>query len=814
MKNETLTATQTTCYHCGEDCDRDLVFHDDKPFCCTGCKMVYEILNDHELNTYYCLEDQPGTSFKKYPSATRFDYLEDPELIDRIVDFRGGGLANVRLYIPNIHCTSCVWLLENLYKLEKGVKKSSVNFLKRELSLTFDENDTSLRRIAEILTSIGYEPEMRFEKLDKKEGSSPNRRLWLQMGVAGFAFGNIMLFSFPEYLSGSTLGHGSSFAVFFGILNIALAIPVLFYSAQDYLKSAWAAIKQGGINLDVPISIGILALFTRSVYEIVAGVGAGYMDSLTGLVFFLLIGRMIQKKTFERLSFDRDYKSYLPLSVTVLDKDDVEKSLSINRLKEGARMLLRNSELVPADSVLISETCFVDYSFITGESEPVEVIRGETVYAGGKIIGNSATMSTTKEVSNSYLTRLWNDAAFDGGQKPVVSSLADRISPHFTLAVIGIAVTSGLLWLPAGFEMSLTVFTAVLIIACPCALALSTPFTLGSALNIFSFNGLYIKGIEAIERLSNTTSLVFDKTGTLTKADEATVRFTGETLNDEEEALIKSACKQSVHPLSRKIAANLNGHSPVAIDHFEEAMNKGITAHSGKFEVVIGSDDLAAEYSSAPFQAESQPMNGTSIANVVINGNYRGRFEITSRNRDGISGLLNRIGSRFKTFLLSGDNESQKDRFSTYFDEDSLRFRQTPKQKLDFVRNLQKRDEVVVMVGDGLNDAGALQQSDFGVALTDNLSSFTPACDAILDGASLGKLDRFIHFSESAITVIKLSFGLSLLYNVVGLSFAVAGQLSPLVAAILMPLSSITIMVFTTVSTHLAAKRRGLDLWK
>ena len=811
MDTDTLIATD--CFHCGETCDEGAVYLDGKAFCCEGCKMVYQILDDNELNTYYCLEEQPGVSFKKQQRSGRFEYLDDESVVDRLTDFKNNGYIAVSLYIPNIHCTSCVWLLEKLYKLDGGITKSSVNFLKRELSITFDKDKTSLRSIVEQLASIGYEPELRLEKLDKKKASSPNRKLWLKLGVAGFAFGNIMLFSFPEYLSGSTLSTEGSFHIFFGVLNIALALPVLLYSASDYLKSAWAALKQGGINLDVPISIGILALFGRSLYEIMAGIGAGYMDSFTGLVFFLLIGRIVQKKTYERLSFDRDYKSYLPISVTVLNSNNQESSVSIDTLTEGTCMLIRNQELVPADAILQSENCFVDYSFITGESEPVEVQHGETIYAGGKVVGSAAQLTTVKEVSNSYLTKLWNNAAFDDTEKANVTSLADRISPHFTLAVLGIAVASGILWWSVSAEMAISVFTAVLIIACPCALALSTPFTLGSALNIFAQNRLYIKGIEVIEQLANATSLVFDKTGTLTKSDQAEVSFQG-ALQDSELSLVKSACKQSVHPLSQKVANHLNGQATRPVHHFDEIMNKGIAATVGGHELLIGSASLLKERLSTELSREVRLQEASSVVHIAIDGEWKGWFEIKSAYRPGIKQLLNDISERFKIFLLSGDNDAQKTQFTPYFDEHSLRFEQTPQQKLDVITQLQQDGQQVVMVGDGLNDAGALQKSDFGIALTDNVSSFTPACDAILDGQSLHRLDTFIDFAKSSITIIRLSFVLSLLYNVVGLGFAVGGQLSPLVAAILMPLSSISIMLFTTGSVYLTARRKGLDTWK
>ncbi|MEX1269918.1 MAG: heavy metal translocating P-type ATPase metal-binding domain-containing protein [Balneolaceae bacterium] len=812
---EILIHKETTCYHCGEACLEEIVKLDEKTFCCTGCKLVYEILSENELNTYYCLEDQPGISLKKNRYRGGFDFLNDPAVVELLADFMQGETVHVSLSIPNIHCTSCVWLLENLYKLDSGIKNSRVNFLKRELSISYNRKETSLRSIAELLSSIGYEPELRLEKLDHKSGLFPNRRLWLKLGVAGFAFGNIMLFSFPEYLSDSTLDSQGAYHIFFGILNIALALPVLFYSSSDYLKSAWAAIKQGGINLDVPISIGILALFLRSVYEIVSGTGAGYMDSFTGLIFFLLIGRIVQNKTYERLSFDRDYKSYLPISITVVDSGGSTKTVSIDKLKEGDRMLVRNQELIPADSLLLSEKAFVDYSFITGESDPVEIQKGDRIYAGGKIMGTSAEMSIIKEVSGSYITKLWNDAAFDPAQKKNITTLADRISPHFTLAVIGIAVTSGFLWLPYGSDMAISVFTAVLIIACPCALALSSPFTLGSALNIFSRNGLYIKSTDVVENLAKAGSVVFDKTGTLTQADSAEVTFCGNLLSASDASLIKSVCRQSTHPLSQKIADHLDSCPKVPVRLFNEMLNNGIKSEAAGRQVVIGSPDFVKGFLKNGTIKKVKDKRSVSRVDVAVDGEWLGWFEINGKYRSGIRELLNNLKTRFSIFLISGDNDTQKEHLATFFDEDSLRFQQTPQEKLEFIKNLQKqKDGRVVMIGDGLNDAGALQQSDFGIALTENISSFTPACDAILDSSSLNRLDTFINFARKSINIIKYSFGLSLAYNVIGLSFAVAGKLTPLVAAIIMPVSSISIMIFTTTATWLTAKRMGMNQWK
>jgi Cu+-exporting ATPase len=592
---------------------------------------------------------------------------------------------------------------------------------------------------------------------------------------------------------------------------------VLVYSSSDYLRSAFAAVKQGGINLDVPISIGIVALFSRSVYEIVTMTGTGYMDSFTGLIFFLLIGKLVQQKTFHRLSFDRDYRSYLPIAINVLDEQGREYSLSLDKLETGSKIRLRNQELVPCDSTLESDQAYFDYSFITGESEPVTVNKGERVFAGGRLIGSSAQLQTEERVANSYLTKLWNHEAFQNNDKELkLTTFADKISPYFTMAVLGIAFLSGFYWLQStGMDAALSVFTAVLIIACPCALALSTPFTLGSALNVLSLNGLFVKNHLLIENLSKASAVVFDKTGTLTNSDAFNIQFFGDTLTDHDSKLVGTAAGNSIHPLSRKIADITTLNGSLNPDTFHEIPGKGIFATIAGHTICMGSRQFISDQTKLDLQEVPVHEFIGSTVHLAINNEYRGFFGIKAGLRKGISGLLKQLKEQVRLYLISGDNEGQRQEFETYFQEsDSLLFNKKPEEKLDFITGLQNEGRSVIMVGDGLNDAGALKKSDFGIALADDVSSFAPACDAILEGDSLNKLHSFINFSQKSMNIIIASFVLSLLYNTIGLGFAITGHLSPLVAAVLMPLSSISVMVFTFLTTRYFARKGGLVIWK
>ncbi len=801
-----IKATSEACYHCGDPCPNSNIHSGYKVFCCVGCKTVYEILEANDLCNYYNLDENPGITLKDIPIKNKFAYLDDEEIKKKIIDFHDKDISRINLFIPSMHCSSCVWLLENLYRLNEGIIESRVDFLKKELSLKFDESKTSLRLLVELLTSIGYEPQINLQSIEARERKQSNKDLYLKIGVAGFCFANIMLFSFPEYLSLGK-GIGREFEKFFGYLNIIVALPVLLYSSADYFRSALHGWKQKIVNMDIPISIGIITLFLRSLYDILSGTGPGFMDSFTGLVFLLLIGKIFEKKTYDSLSFERDYKSYFPVSVTLKEKNR-EQVISVEKLKVGERIIIRNEELIPADSIMINGEAYIDYSFVTGELTPVKKESGEMIYAGGKQIGGAIELDVIKEVSQSYLTRLWNEDAFSKEYHGKITTLANTISRHFTIVVILIALISAVYWLFINSSLALNALTAVLIVACPCALALSTPFTLGNTMRIFGKNQFYLKNTMVIESLAKVNVVVFDKTGTITRGGKADITFESfdaeqEDLNEAEKSIILSLTRQSMHPISRQLASAYANHEFYPVENFIETPGKGISGSINDHHIRIGS---------AEFIGLSQNKT-TGQVYIQINDKPRGIFKISSSYRPGLKETIDKLKNWFELYLLTGDNDNEKPNLLNFFSEmDSLNFKQNPYDKLKFIQNLQNKGKRVLMIGDGLNDAGALKQSDVGISITEDVNTFSPASDAILDGKMFHRLADFIKFAGRSMQIIVISFIISFIYNFVGLSFAVSGTLSPLIAAILMPLSSVSVIVFTTGTTLLLAKK--YNFWK
>jgi len=776
---------------------------DDKSFCCYGCKTVYEILRESDACDYYDISQHPGIRVKEAEIGQKYAYLDNEEVRNSLLEFSEGGISKVKFFIPSIHCSSCIWLLENLSRIQKGIIHSMVNFVRKELSITFRDDELTLRRLVEILVSINYIPQITLSDVDREKARKDRRKIYYQLGVAGFCFGNIMLFSFPEYLA-SEDRIDPGFIHTFSYFNLVLALPVFFYAAQDYFKSAIKGLKNKLINIDVPIALGILTLFIRSTYDILSVTGPGYMDSLAGLVFFLLIGRWYQGKTYQALSFERDYKSYFPVAVTMIGEEGVESTIPLKNLKPGNRILVRNQELIPADSILIKGEAHIDYSFVSGESKPVTRQVKDRIFAGGRQVGSVIELIVEKEVVQSYLTELWNQDLHRKSEYHGMNTIVNRVSRYFTITILSISLAAAAYWYFHDPSLVMNAFTAILIVACPCALALTIPFAFGNTMRIYGRSGFYLKKTEVLEELSKIDTIVFDKTGTITRNDVFDIDKHDARLDERELLMIKSLVRHSAHPLSQAIYLHLPGDHLFQVTEFEETPAMGISGRidghlvkAGSEEYITGEGDKIKTYSTRVF--------------FSINNTIRGSFLIRNKYREGMEETMASLRKIYSLHMLSGDNNAELPNLLPIFgDQNVLHFRQSPHDKLAYIRRLREEGKRILMVGDGLNDAGALKESHVGITIADNVYQFSPACDAILDSGYFQKLPEFILFSKLAMGVVIAGFIISFLYNIVGISFAAAGMLTPLLAAILMPLSSVSVVAFATFATILLARKRKM----
>lgn len=822
---------RVSCYHCGEPCPDDTFSHAEKTFCCQGCLIVHDLLAQNGLDQFYALSRHPGVRVKTSRPAGKWAFLDESKIQEQLLDFTDGQFSRITFHIPAIHCVACVWLLENLFRLHAGVGKTQVNFPRREASINFAPARVKLSELVALLASIGYEPQLTLGELTRAPKNLTRQRQWLQMGIAGFAFGNIMLFSLPAYLGLDSFS-GPLFRALFGYLSLGLAIPVLVYSASDYWRSAILSLRQRVLTLDVPIVLGLAALYAQSAYEIVLARGAGYLDSLAGLIFFLLCGRVFQQKTQDRIVFDRDYRSFFPLAIT-RKKGLVEESVALSNLQIGDRLLLRNGELIPADARLLSGQASIDYSFVTGEADPVVKFAGDYLYAGGQQVGPTIEVETLKEVSQSYLTSLWGHEAFQKRQTDHLNTLTNRYSRRFTRVVVLIAASSAFFWLLRGDSArGLKAFTSVLIVACPCALALAAPFTLGTAQRLLARLQVFLKNALVLERLAQVTTVVFDKTGTLTSTQSSTVKFypvpegrLKSAISVEELSWVRSLTRHSLHPHSVRISHYasrvLDGTScevpgqtaalpnSQEVLQFREIPGQGVSGSVQDHELLLGSRAWLEQQNIA---FSEMPSLFGSFSWLAVDGELRGAFVLAGDLRPETERLVVELSQTHELTLLSGDNERDRDRFEQVFGaKGRLYFNQTPADKLNFVKQLQETGQIVMMVGDGLNDAGALKQSDVGVAVVERVGAFSPASDLILEAGQVPRLAEILAFARNSVRVVHVSFAISGLYNLIGISIAAAGILSPIICAILMPLSSISVVLFACSATTFAARRSGLS---
>ncbi len=777
------------CRHCGDACDDGRVVGDQGVFCCVGCQSVYTLLTHEGLDRFYAYDIAPGVSQRGAEdfAPDRFAALDDRSVANAFVEFDDGQVARARLAVPSLHCASCVWLLERLWRIEPGVLASEVDLLRQTVRVTYRPKETTLRAIAERMAALGYEPVTAVEQ-PPTGASSSRRRLYRQIGVAGFAFGNIMIFSIPRYANGAMLEGG--FQRLFDALNLAFALPVLLFSAADWFGSAWQSLRTRHVTLELPVAIGLGVIFARSVIDIISGTGEGFMDSFSGLVLFLLVGRLFQQKTFEQMAFDRTYRSFFPLSVR-LERDGGCDVVPLERVQPGDRIVVRPLELVPADAVVLHGTGAVDYAFVTGEQTPVGVEAGETVHAGGRVVGTTLRLRVSRAESHSQLASLWANPLLRAPKKAWITDVADRFGLWFTMAAVGLALAGAVWWWPdAG--MSARVATAVLIIACPCALTMAAPVTLGTAMGQLGQRGLHLRHTGVVFDLSRIDTIAFDKTGTLTtSAAPVVVEHSG--LSDSDWLLVRAAAAESVHPVSRALAHA--GAARGTVRDLVETPGLGLSATVNGHRVRIGSAGFVGA-----------PPGGQADRTSVAVDEAHGWVRTPVPTRDGIDETVRTLARTFSVRLVSGDHDGEAARWQPLFG-DGMAFRQSPDAKLSLVRDLQADGRRVLMLGDGLNDAGALAAADVGIAVSDATACVVPACDAVVAGGHVRDLPAYLRYARRARHVIVVCFALSVAYNAVGLTLALAGALTPLASAILMPVSSLTVIGISAGAMRWFARR-------
>ncbi|WP_185868674.1 heavy metal translocating P-type ATPase [Blattabacterium cuenoti] len=733
-----------------------------------------------------------------------YKILDDKQVSVKLIDFHHENVTKIHFFIPNIHCSSCISTLENLYKKNEYILDSIVDFPNKKIWITFNNKFLKISDIAKLLNKIGYPPSTDFASIanhQKKNEIFFYRNFIGKLAISFFCFGNVMLLSCPEYVGSYQDPWYYDNRYFFRYFMFFLSLPVFVLFFIEHIKYAFLGLKKHIVNMNLPISVGVIVLFFWSCYEICFDLGSGYFDSLCGFSFFLSISKLFQVHTNSRIfSFKRNYKSFYPILITKIDNYGKEKEILLSSLKEGDIILIRNQEIVPADSLLIKGNASIDNSFITGESYLIKKKVGEHIYAGSKQKGERIYLKLIKDVDHSYLSALWNKSKKNIKKDIYLNSIVNILGKYFIIFVFLISLFTGIYWSIFNTNKIFYTIFSVLIITCPCALSLSSPLIFGMIINFLSKKGFYIKDIFTMEQISYIGTLIFDKTGTLTDPNKYRIHFVGH-LNRYEKILVSSLLRNSTHPLSQRLLKELSINTYVSIKNFREIEGKGLECYVENMLIKIGS----TKYLNINIDNEQ---NNKTVVAISINHNLLGYFSFQNYYRKGIKNIFQSL-KQYKIVILSGDNnDKEKNHLKSILPKSSkVFFNQNPEDKLNYVKKLQKNGEKVMMFGDGINDCAALNQSNIGVAVSENPTNFFPSCDAFLQSDCLHKIYLFLKISKISTKLVIFNFLISFFYNVCGIIFAVTGNLKPIIASFLMPLSSISVIIFSIVSTWIVSKK-------
>jgi Cu+-exporting ATPase len=580
------------------------------------------------------------------------------------------------------------------------------------------------------------------------------------------------------------------FRNFSAYLTLGAAIPVLLYSASGYFVSAYTAIKTRQLNLDIPIALGIMVLFIKSTTSILMQEGSSYMDSFTGFVFFLLIGKWFQSKTYRNMSFDNDPKAYFPLGVHRVNKiTEEEEVVKIESIEKDDILKIFNEEIIPCDAELFSAKAVIDTSFITGEANLATLKTGDKIYAGSKLIGSAIQVKALSTTNRSKFASIWNKSAKT--TKSIVQNRENILSKYFLIIVGVLSIAASITWAFIDPDRILEIVTAILVVACPCALAISFPFVYGNALRKLGKSGLYFRNSHEIQKLNSINHIVFDKTGTLTKDRIEGVNYEGEELSAALIGQVFALTRQSTHPYSKSITKFLEDKVDVieAVTNYTEFSGQGVEVKANNGDIIkLGS----AKYTNALHKFDE------SGSYLSVNGKVIGFFKFQSQLREGIIEEINRLQKDYKITLLSGDKATDEVLFKDLELPIDMHFNLSPTDKKEYIMRFNEAGDIVAFIGDGLNDSEALAEAELGVSVSEDEFRFTPKCDAIIESDKIKQLKSFFKFGLHAKRVLRICMYFSLVYNTIGISFAFMGLVTPLFAAILMPISSISIVLLST----------------
>jgi Cu2+-exporting ATPase len=790
------------CSHCGLPVPAALVEADgDLQFCCHGCRTVYAVIHEQRLDHYYDLAREGEEA--GVPAATTgksYEEFDDPAFHELYVRPAGNGLQAVELYLEGVHCAACVWLVEKVPLRVPGVAEARLEMRHSMARIVWDPRAARLSAIARFLDALGYAAHpfrgVRTREMRRRE----DRSLLIKIAVAGASAANVMMLAGALY-GGMWHGMAAEFETLFRWASLVIALPAL-WAASVFLRGAWGSIRARALHMDVPITIGILAGFFWGSRATVSGSGEIYFDSVTALIFLLLVGRFIQQRRQRAAADSAELLYSLAPSSAHLIEQGRTRDVPLEALLPGMHVDVRAGEAIPVDGVVVAGSSNVDASLLTGESRPETVREGSAVNAGTLNLSSRVEVQVLAAGETTRLGRLTRLVEESALRRAPVVRLADRISGVFVTVVLALAALTLMVWWRVDSRLALDHTIALLIVTCPCALGLATPLAVSAAIGRAGRAGILIKGGDALERLATAGRVLLDKTGTLTLGRMRLVRWWG----DESVKPLVAAVESGVsHPVARALADALaDTKGPRAVDVERSADGAGVRGLVDGRPLTIGSPAFVQKEIGvipAPAAAAVEEFAGEALTPVLVAVDkcVTAAAGIGDPLREGSRETvdeLKRMGRRVG--ILSGDHPDVVAAVarSLGIDPDDARGGATPEDKLAAVERAAAEGSIV-MVGDGVNDAAALSAATVGVAVHGGAETAMAVADVFLARRGIDSLVPLLEGANRTMVVIRRNLVFSLLYNLVGAILAMTGLIGPLIAAVLMPLSSLTVITYS-----------------
>lgn len=804
--------SKVKCNHCHLEFSKMIMIKEgDLNFCCKGCQGVYHLLKDDGLDSFY---EKLGNRTIAPPLEIDNDDLEkfdSKNFLDNYVRITKDGFAQIDLIIEGIHCAACVWLNEKVLYETKGIIEANINFTSNKARITWDDEKLKLSEIILKIRAIGYNAYAYDSSVADIAATKAKRDYFIRMMVAVIASMNIMMLSVAKY-TGFFTGISEEVKNMIHIGEFLLSTPVLFYSGWVFFKGAYYGIKNRIITMDFLVAFGSTLTYTYSLFILFGAKGESYFDSVAMIITFVLVGKYLEvigkKSAVDTLD---KIKSSLPLEAVVVDENNNKKLVALNSIKIDDVIEIKAGDKIPVDGQIVNGEGFFDESTLTGESIPVYKKVGDFVYSGTINSNSLINYKVTKDFKNSTFSSIVTLLEDSLNSKPKIQTKAAQISKGFSVTILSLALMTFLVWYFFGidlgfdytgttqFERSFIVAVSVVVIACPCALALATPMASLVGISELAKKGLLFKEAKFIESMAVASSVVFDKTGTLTKGELNVVKARIMDDNIHKLNLLYSLLSSSNHPVSKSIKKYLSKKYNLEEKKLNSVKNveaKGMSAKytniEGKsFELLGGNLDLLKQ-NEIYYKFESNK----TVYLFAINKKVIATFELEDEIKDNSKELISYLQkNNIEVTMLTGDNENVAKDIAEKLNIKNYLSSQTPVSKAEYIKKLKSENKVVVMVGDGVNDSVALSNADVAVAMGNSADVSLAVSDIVLLNSSLKSLKDAFIISSRTYKFIKQNLYLSLIYNAVTIPLAMAGYVIPLVAALSMSLSSLMVVL-------------------